>query len=228
MLFLTHLYFAQQVHGQLKVKDLKDYYLGAVLPDIRYFSGIPRPTTHRPLPEIDILLSDKALSDLRQGVKVHLSLDELVHTRKLYVQAKQSYPRLLQRLATPQFLNIVFELYALDYFRRQPTIQLSTTYHPELEKLSISQPDLIDFATKINSILQHLTIKQVENVIFSTARLRQSKKIGLYRLIGKVLLNLPPIKSYFTSRAKPHFLAFEKDFIASIMTTNLNPNKQAS
>lgn len=216
MLFLTHLYLAKAVEAQYNIENLDEYYLGTILPDIRYFTGVPRSATHLSIKKINLLMAGKKLKDVSRGIKVHLAIDEMAHEGAVYREAKQNFPIILQKIINTQLLNIIFDLYALQHFKTQPKITLSSQYFDEFASLSIAQTQLLDYTSKINSILEGLEISQVEKVILSTNRLKQNKKVAVYRILGKIMFSFPWLKNYLIATALPSFITFENELKKNI------------
>ena len=71
----THVRFARDLAGRLDARDLDAYYSGAVYPDSRYATGIPRAATHQD----DRCPNDpfaRGLSDFEKGWATHIAYDQ--------------------------------------------------------------------------------------------------------------------------------------------------------
>ena len=77
---MTHVRFAKELQEILNVSDVNAYYCGAIYPDSRYFTGLPRVRTHgEHSPKLSSLQN---ATDFEKGWATHLYYDE-VATAKL-------------------------------------------------------------------------------------------------------------------------------------------------
>lgn len=73
---MTHLYFAEyfcRVHGIWNEKNVQEFMVGTLFPDIRYIAHIPREATHFPLKGLVDVLEEK--SPFVAGMKFHAWVD---------------------------------------------------------------------------------------------------------------------------------------------------------
>jgi hypothetical protein len=111
----AHLALSQRCLGFLDVEDLNDFYLGAFMPDIRYFTKQPRAMYHFSLEKADELAHDGAVSkSFVLGYKTHLLLDQFWGKSELKQQYQAAFPFFLRHRMSPRFLEVALEIYCLD------------------------------------------------------------------------------------------------------------------
>lgn len=71
----THFRIAQELAETIGIKDLEAYYCGALYPDSRYRTNIPRSETHGP--QCPHNPFDQSLTDFEKGWATHLLYDEI-------------------------------------------------------------------------------------------------------------------------------------------------------
>ena len=129
----THLAVATALSSQLPIRHTKEYFIGALIPDIRYFADVPRERTHF---SADLIPSyiDQASSSFLLGYMVHLLLDEVWPT--LEEQYRDHFPSFVRGNLSGNRCQIAYEVYCL---KQQPIqLKLSPTHNQMLEELGVS------------------------------------------------------------------------------------------
>lgn len=209
MLFISHIYTATKLRNQLQVKNDNTYFLAAVLPDIRYTTGLERARTHVSLSDLEKYFPKN--SDLYKGYYLHLLIDEYMAQWDFHGQLQARYPSFLQKAFKPLLLNVILELYAWEHLKKLPSIQLDTTFNPAYKKFGMTQSDVTNYASYIQAMLDDFSIETATKVITADPKLASNAKVARYKQIGAIILKIAPLKWYLTSRAHVVYEAFVED-----------------
>jgi len=101
---ITHLYYAEKLYNKfLKDREEKDFFLGAVFPDVRYVAGANKETTH--FYNNDEFIKEKICIDENDssflcGVKIH-NLIDLINTKHLRNSIYDIYDNKFEHVRTP-------------------------------------------------------------------------------------------------------------------------------
>jgi hypothetical protein len=133
----SHYLLAERLEATLQPVEPGAYYLGAIIPDIRYLAGIPRQQTH--LSQAQIRAYRQRYPDLSAfllGYQVHCLLDEIELTRIV----GGAFPLSLLRKVFPKRftrkpVTVLTELYFLQ--RGSPGWRVQETHNPILDELGI-------------------------------------------------------------------------------------------
>lgn len=134
----THLSVAHACAAALPVTEPAEYAAGSVIPDIRYFTKIPRERTHFPLHQLRAYGAAAPASFLL-GYRVHLALDELWANNVLMHEYRHLYPAIMRSRLRPKLLAVIFELYCLAY--RPVSVKLPSLDMPMFADLGITPDD---------------------------------------------------------------------------------------
>ena len=201
----SHLALAAQLEKQLHPQNPADYYWGAVVPDIRYLTGLPRSATHIPFARIRAYFSlYPQLESFISGYLVHCLLDDIdlnkVFSRRLAF-------RLVQKRTPSQFSPVLLEFYYLD----QPPIQvkLSGTCNEILGELGILPEQTTTFAGYLTTFLASPSFESAA-VVLENLGLSGDQRIAKYlgtaktiqqnRLLKQLLfagMNFPELNDLF-------------------------------
>jgi len=148
----AHLALSQSCLRRLDVHDLNDFYLGAFMPDIRYFTKQPRTMYHFALEKVDELARRGAVSEaFVLGYKTHLLLDQLWGKAELKQQYQSAFPFFLRHRMSPRMLEVALEVYCLD---QDPiAVRLTAAENSMTQALGITS-DVLAYAV---SLLQDYT-----------------------------------------------------------------------
>jgi hypothetical protein len=131
----SHIVVASKLESLVKPEDPKDYYWGAVAPDIRYLAVVPRQQTHvAPQRIAEFLYRYPHLKSFLQGYLVHCLSDQL-HMREIF------FPHipfsLLRSRLSHQHLTIILELF---YFENEKlNVSISGTHNEVLTELGLDE-----------------------------------------------------------------------------------------
>lgn len=144
----SHLVTASRVEARLHPGNLEAYYLGAIIPDIRYYCGLPRRQTHLPLERIaGFVAAYPHLESFALGYMVHCALDRLDLNKFLY-----RFPLHAIRKRLPsQFAPVLLEYYYLE--TSAVSQRISEAGNEMLDDLGIGREDAAAFARQLNRFL---------------------------------------------------------------------------
>ncbi len=209
MLSISHIYTANRLMAKLKVKKKETYYLATILPDIRYTTTLDRKRTHVPSNTLQKYLGKE--SDLYKGYFLHLWIDENMGDWGFYDKLRARFPFLLRKLLAKSFLNVIIELYCLEQLKQYSPIYLDDTFHKEFLKFGIRKKDFVAYQQKMQSILLNPTIHHVESVLLSDPKLKDNKKLKKYVRFGKLILGIPSIRNFLTTKVDGVHAEFVKE-----------------
>jgi hypothetical protein len=178
----SHLVLAAQLEKQLNPHHPADYYWGAVVPDIRYLTGMPRRATHIPFDQIRGYFSIyPQLASFVSGYLVHCLLDDIdlnkVFSRKL------AY-RLVQPWIPSQFSPVLLEFYYLD----QPPVQVSLSggCNEILGELGVEPEQAAAFAAYLQPFLASPSFESAA-VVLENLGLSGDRRIEKYMGVAKTI-----------------------------------------
>jgi hypothetical protein len=151
----SHLIAANTLEAHLRPRNLEEYYLGAVIPDVRYYSNLPREQTHiGPEEIISFAAKHPELKSFVLGYLVHYEADE-VDTAD-YVM--RNFPFSLLRECLPkQVPPVLVECYYIE--KRKPSIRVSESSNAMLDSLGVAAEDVAAFARSVNAFLANPTLE---------------------------------------------------------------------
>lgn len=163
MFTYTHFILASRLATYIKPTSMEDYFLGAMVPDIRYLSKIPREQTHLPL---DVLIQQFAAypeqHSFLAGYFVHCLIDDLESNlnRKLL----RRFPLIIFK----PFLRTRYAAVLLELYFIESTIEIGQVCgerNPVLADLGIPQQDVAQFALYTNQLIRAPSFeRQIEMV----------------------------------------------------------------
>jgi hypothetical protein len=172
----SHIIIADEVVAAIKPGDLADYYWGAVIPDIRYLTGIQREKSHLSSEQLaELAWRYPQFTDFLAGYRVHCLADQfdLVGTiRKIFPFA------LLKQQLTPQHYPVILELYHIRH-RKREGIALAGIHNPILAELGISEEQTLAFGRAVQTYIaapSFLAAIQLSQQL----RLVQNNQVGKY------------------------------------------------
>lgn len=139
----THLAIASALLPYLSIKQPNDYFIGALIPDIRYFADVPRETTHF---SADLIpdYADKASDSFLIGYMVHLLLDEV--WPMLEAEYREQFPSFVRNKLSGNRCQIAYEVYCLDQYALQ--LELRPIHNEMLDELGVSTEN-VQLAAKV-------------------------------------------------------------------------------
>jgi hypothetical protein len=175
----THLILAGELEHYLRPDDPAAYYLGSIIPDVRYLNGIPRQQTH--LSPKEILAYQERYPHLRSflsGLLVHCEIDLLDLTRVLF---ERTHLRWLSKMHQLQLSGVLIESYFLEEARFNPPIALEN--NEMLHELGIAAESVYQFTAGVRQFLLAPSFHS-ELAALQDARILASRRVRAYiRLI---------------------------------------------
>ena len=204
---LLHLVLASQLENQLTPQNPADYYWGAVVPDIRYLTGMPRSATHIPFDRIRVYFPVyPQLDSFIKGYLVHCLLDD-IDLNKVF--ARKLAFRLVQKRVPAQFAPVLLEFYYLD--KTPVRVKLSGAFNEILGELGIRPEHTTAFAAYLTTFLAAPSFESAAVVLKNLGLLGDqrvekylgtAKSIQKSRLLKQLLfagMNFPQLNDLFVT-----------------------------
>lgn len=144
----SHIVLASNLEEPLRPENAKEYYLGAVVPDIRYLCGWRRRQTHLSMERIaEFAAQYPHLGSFILGYQVHCLIDEFNST-----DCVVRFPAtLLVKRLPKQSLPVLIETFYL--MHRAVERDISESSNEILESLGVAPATLAVFSTQVNAFL---------------------------------------------------------------------------
>ncbi len=206
----SHIKTANYLEAFLKPNSLKDYYLGAIIPDIRYYCNINKRITHISLQTINsYLYKYPHLKSFFLGYFVHILADEYPNYHSLFNTAFKPFITKFKKYK----LSPIIEFYFLDTVSLQ--INISTNGNSFLDNLGIQESSVKVFAQTINTFLKSPSIEaglDIANNLSIINNKEIDKYLGTIHFMNKHKLLRKLFFKTFTNESM-----FKKDFIQYAM-----------
>lgn len=199
MLLLSHLYLAKETIKNFHITNDKEYYLGSIIPDIRYFADILRNETHFAINELNIKLRD-VNSDFLSGYKVHLLSDKFIHEFELYKKIKDSFPLLFKWIVKPSIVNVLLDMYFLEKLKQEKKLEISNNYNQEFNNLGINKENFDNFYSSTSKIVSTLSINTITQEVFNNNNLKSNWKVRYYLKLSQIVLGSNFLKQYIIKK----------------------------
>jgi hypothetical protein len=171
----THIVLAGELEYHLKPDNPAEYYLGAVIPDVRYLTGITRQQTHLNAAQIMTYLQRYPhLKSFLMGYLVHCEIDLLDLTRVLF---ERTPLRLLRKLRQIQLAGILIESHYLEQVQFNPS--LAQEGNEMLDEIGIDSASVHQFAAGTAQFLQDPSF-QTELAALQSARILENPRARAY------------------------------------------------
>jgi hypothetical protein len=176
----SHLAVAHSCLPQLDTQDLTDFYLGAFMPDIRYFTAKPRALYHFPAATLDERIQTMDVPpSFALGYKIHLILDELWSTPGVKQDYQAAFLRPIRKRLTPRMLEVAFELFCLD--QRPIAIHLEVRENDLTRSLDITAADLSQAVALLQQYLDRRSLREGFLIAQSTGKYPPARLAELNR-----------------------------------------------
>jgi len=141
----SHFVLAKHLEPYLDLANKQEYYLGAVIPDIRYYVKLDRDKTHFPLEDVAAyLVKYPKLKSFITGYLVHIIADS-----KRLDPILPLYLRPVFYFLPKCMLQVLIEFYYMENVN--VTGQISANTNTMLDSLGIKPGEVTTFAKNINS-----------------------------------------------------------------------------
>lgn len=145
----SHLVLANEMVAYLQPTDLESYFLGAIIPDVRYYAKLPRKQTHIKLDRILAFVTKYPhLRDFILGYWVHCCIDR-VDPPKMLLQRPPF--NLIKGQLPKAFPTVLAEYYYMQ--TNEVVFQLSEQANEMLDDLGVAADDVREFAFQLNKFL---------------------------------------------------------------------------
>jgi hypothetical protein len=164
----THYYLASLVEPTIQPDQPGDYYLGAIIPDVRYLARVPRQQTHVSQARLrEFRARYPALASFISGYQVHCLLDEIDLTRVIGTAFPLNwFQRVTRRKFSQQQLTTLVELYFIQNARLGWKVH--ETHTEVLSDLGI-QPDQTTLFLEV--MKEYLPVPSFETALSSFQKL---------------------------------------------------------
>lgn len=203
----AHLSLAHSCGSRLGISN-NDFYLGAIMPDVRYFTKQPRNKTHFSIEHLNHIKSDIEVSQsFFLGYSVHLLIDDIWYNPMTLQYFKAMLPFVFRNKISIKIMEAIFEFYCLNL--RPANVQLQSNENELTQYLDI-QPKYIQQAVKTMQEYNRYRSMQIgfqmamDAGIASADRLSTMKKLAhkiehpLGRYIALFIIKYPTSRLYNT------------------------------
>lgn len=151
----SHLTLAYSCLDRIAVHNKNDFYLGALMPDIRYFTGKPRSEYHFPLEKLNRITRSISISDsFVLGYGIHLIIDELWAYTNIRDEYKNLFPIFIRNKLNNRILEVAFELFFLTQY--PVNVHLIVSENEFTKQLGINlSPELINAISSFQRYIEH-------------------------------------------------------------------------
>ena len=157
----SHYLLASKAAPLIQPDHLSEYYLGSIIPDIRYLAGIRREQTHLSRARIQEYRSVYPhLASFLQGFQVHCLIDEIDVAGVVSSAFPLNLLRLLRRVFSPQQITVLVELYFMQSARMD--WQIAENHNEVLTDLGIT---LAQTQTYLAAMKEYLTSPSFETAL---------------------------------------------------------------
>jgi len=211
MLLYTHIITALRVRDilGLQMNSPDAYLLGAILPDIRYQSDIPRDQTHLPLEEfIALARRCPALErDLLTGYLVHLIADEFLQEDL----SDMMFPRTPGKIRKHIQLGLLSVMLEIGYRTQDCGARLFQREAGCLgHHLGLPELQVHEMVNRVEAYLHNPTLAQAMEIL-KDSDLRSNRNIQFYLRVGRTI----------------HQISFLQRIIAAKVTRKMGVMEQA-
>ncbi|TDI94592.1 MAG: hypothetical protein E2O76_15185 [Caldithrix sp.] len=210
MLFYTHLCLAKLVLQRFRldysiIQDSQseaEYYLGSILPDIRYFANLPREQTHPPISEFINLSNSSGNKAFAIGYLTHLLIDKLEIDLAIHALVQSRFkllPSKVRSKVTPMLSNALIEFHYLANF--PPDFKLSPNGNDLTTKLNIAVHDIQVIKSHIDDFLKDTSLRNIGRLLARTGLLKNAR-IQKTLNIAFTLDDHPTLKKFMLRRIR--------------------------
>jgi hypothetical protein len=177
----AHLALSRSCLDYLDIRAQNDFYLGAFMPDIRYFTKQPRATYHFSLEKADEFAQVSGVSEsFLLGYKTHLLLDQVWAKPELKHQYQGTFPFFLRRRMSPRLLEVALELHCLD--QHPVALRLIVAENSMTQALGISGGVLVAAISSLQTYIDRRNLRAGLDIAESTGMYPPSRLTEMRRL----------------------------------------------
>ena len=203
----AHISLAHGCLDYLDVADRNEFYLGAISPDIRYFTKRPREQYHMSLERLDELVSQSDISEsFVLGYRVHLIIDELWYTEEMNNRYRNLFFFAVRNRLSPKLLESALEYFCLT--QRPVSTRLEVRENGLMQRLDVTLDDITKAVDSMQAYIDRRSLQIGLDIaqgtgLYSNERLDQMRALSsmvensrLRRLFVDLLVN-PPSKQIY-------------------------------
>jgi hypothetical protein len=188
----THLVIASRLEAGLSPHEPREYYWGAIAPDIRYLAGVPRQSTHLPSQKISAYAAQyPRLKSFLLGCLVHCLADE-VDLRAVFTR---HFPfSLFKHKLSLHHLAVLLELFHFE--NKKEVLPISGTYNQVLRHLGLSEAVCAGFARGIQQYTASTPADSRISALLGFMGLEDDPRIERYTAAARGFQNNPVLRKF--------------------------------
>jgi hypothetical protein len=213
MLQSTHIHVARLLEDRLTIEDRSLYYVGASVPDARYFAGIDRERTHFPRSEIIETFGSDANRSFLAGYDVHLALDEFTIATRIIEEIPKMYRFPVNRCISRPIVEVMFALYSIEEMAGEGELDVSWEYPDVVGLIGIEKKPFEEFFRAVAATVQTGTIKGFSDEMMKQERFKKNHRLMKLLRTSVFIEKHPVIKSRLFARSRPMIREFIDTFV---------------
>ena len=214
MLQSTHVYVATVLEKVLNPDNAPEFYLGATIPDVRYFANIPRTNTHFSREETKQKFPD-APQDFLLGYDMHLALDEYTIESGVRDEMAKKFPPMVQEYAGGTAVEVIIAMYSMMNLMGEEDVVLSKTYQSELKNIEVLEDPFTIFVQTVQKMVDVRSERVFSEVMMREPRLQNDKRLKKLYDVGTYIDENPLVRNYLLGYAEPYIDEFIEGFASS-------------
>lgn len=203
----AHISLAHGCLDYLDVADRDEFYLGAISPDMRYFTRRPREQYHISLERLDeLVLQSNASESFVLGYKVHLIVDEIWYTEEMNNHYRNMFISPIRKMLSPKLLESALEYFCLT--KRPVSTRLKVRENGLMQRLDVTLEDVTKAVNAMQTYIDRRSLQIGLDIaqgtgLYSNERLDQMRALSsmvensrIRRLLVDIIVN-PPSKQIY-------------------------------
>jgi len=203
MLQFTHVYVASLLESSRGIKNRGDYYLGATIPDARYFAGVQRERTHISRSEVKPTFGAQCSDDFLAGYDVHLAFDEYMYDGVNIANVVRMFPFFLRSFFDRSVIEVVFDFYCIERKDTLEKVAISDTYLSALENVGIDGGSFVVFVRTVKNMLGGGFFRAFRDEMMNDPRFRNNPRLTRLDKAVQFVEKHPKVQLYLLNRARP-------------------------
>jgi hypothetical protein len=179
----SHYFLAAKLEPSIRPENRKEYYWGAVAPDIRYLANVRRAQTHLEQDYVRKLISCYPhLQSFLSGYQVHILIDQF-DQEKILRMVSGAFPlnllkKMLRKAISPEQMTMLVEMY---YLQTGPVeMVLSGEHNVVLTDLGITSEQTVLFQQALQEYFRNRTFEAALSA-FQKIGMIQNTRIEKYK-----------------------------------------------
>jgi len=205
---------AHLLTNQIQVKELGDYLLGSIIPDVCYFLHRDRDWTHISIEEVNHLGGIPEEKSFETGYKVHLAIDLLRRERKIAQALRSCLPKFIANNFNDQLFIILPDVYYMRYRRfKIPSPQkfdFALTRH-----LGIESEFVLSIYKMCEDFFNDPSLRKGIKLL-EQSRLLSGRRIRIIKAIGLAGVRVPGVEKIVIARIRKIIVEFERQVVIDV------------